>query len=102
METGTSLNMAFRKHPLYVDALFCNLVAAGNQTGILEDLLARLPIYKEKTLAIKGKIKSALFYRVSILAVAFIVTAVIMIWVVPAFKNLFASLVQICRRPSSW
>ena len=91
VETGTSLNQAFRKYPLYFDALFCNLVAAGEQAGILEDLLTRLAIYKEKTLAIKGKIKSALFYPVSILAVAFIVTAVIMIWVVPAFKQVFTS-----------
>jgi type IV pilus assembly protein PilC len=91
VETGTSLNQAFRKFPLYFDALFCNLVAAGEQAGILEDLLTRLAIYKEKTLAIKGKIKSALFYPVSILAVAFIVTAVIMIWVVPAFKDVFKS-----------
>ncbi|HCE09152.1 MAG TPA: type II secretion system protein F [Oxalobacteraceae bacterium] len=91
VETGTSLNQAFRKFPLYFDALFCNLVGAGEQAGILEDLLTRLAIYKEKTLAIKGKIKSALFYPVSILAVAFIVTAVIMIWVVPAFKTVFAS-----------
>jgi type IV pilus assembly protein PilC len=91
VETGTSLNQAFRKYPLYFDPLFCNLVAAGEQAGILEDLLTRLAIYKEKTLAIKGKIKSALFYPVSILVVAFVVTAVIMIWVVPAFKGVFKS-----------
>jgi type IV pilus assembly protein PilC len=91
VETGTSLNQAFRKFPLYFDPLFCNLVGAGEQAGILEDLLTRLAIYKEKTLAIKAKIKSALFYPVSILAVAFIVTSVIMIWVVPAFKDVFAS-----------
>lgn len=91
VETGTSLNQAFRKFPLYFDALFCNLVGAGEQAGILEDLLTRLAIYKEKTLAIKAKIKSALLYPVSILAIAFIVTAVIMIWVVPAFKTVFAS-----------
>ncbi|MET0323505.1 MAG: type II secretion system F family protein [Duganella sp.] len=91
IETGTSLNQAFRKFPLYFDALFCNLVAAGEQAGILEDLLARLAVYKEKTLAMKAKIKSAMMYPVAILAVAFIVTAVIMIWVVPAFKEVFAS-----------
>jgi type IV pilus assembly protein PilC len=91
IETGTSLNNAFRKYPLYFDPLFCNLVGAGEQAGILEDLLTRLAIYKEKTLAIKSKIKSALMYPVSILAIAFIVTAVIMIWVVPAFKEVFTS-----------
>ncbi|MFP5394078.1 MAG: type II secretion system F family protein [Gammaproteobacteria bacterium] len=91
IETGTSLNNAFRKYPLYFDALFCNLVGAGEQAGILEDLLTRLATYKEKTLAIKKKIKSALMYPVSILAIAFIVTAVIMIWVVPAFKSVFES-----------
>ncbi|PUA16369.1 type II secretion system F family protein [Glaciimonas sp. PCH181] len=91
VETGTSLNQAFRKFPLYFDPLFCNLVGAGEQAGILDDLLARLATYKEKTLAIKSKIKSALFYPVSILAVAFVVTAVIMIWVVPAFKTVFSS-----------
>lgn len=91
VETGTSLNQAFRKFPLYFDPLFCNLVGAGEQAGILEDLLTRLAIYKEKTLAIKAKIKSAMFYPVSILAVAFVVTAVIMIWVVPAFKEVFKS-----------
>jgi type IV pilus assembly protein PilC len=91
VETGTSLSQAFRKFPLYFDPLFCNLVGAGEQAGILEDLLERLAIYKEKTLAIKSKIKSAMFYPVSILAVAFVVTAVIMIWVVPAFKQVFSS-----------
>jgi type IV pilus assembly protein PilC len=91
VETGTALNNAFRKYPLYFDALFCNLVGAGEQAGILEDLLTRLAIYKEKTLAIKAKIKSALMYPCSILAIAFVVTAVIMIWVVPAFKSVFSS-----------
>jgi type IV pilus assembly protein PilC len=91
VETGTSLNQAFRKFPLYFDPLFCNLVGAGEQAGILEDLLNRLATYKEKTLAIKGKIKGALFYPVAILAVAFIVTSIIMIWVVPAFKETFKS-----------
>ncbi|MDN4036175.1 type II secretion system F family protein [Massilia sp. YIM B02443] len=91
VETGTSLNRAFRKFPLYFDPLFCNLVGAGEQAGILEDLLTRLAIYKEKTLALKGKIKSAMTYPIAILAVALIVTAVIMIWVVPAFKQVFES-----------
>jgi type IV pilus assembly protein PilC len=91
IETGTSLNNAFRKYPLYFDPLFCNLVGAGEQAGILEELLNRLAIYKEKTIAIKAKIKSAMMYPVSILAIAFIVTAVIMIWVVPAFKQVFES-----------
>ena len=91
IETGTSLNQAFRKFPLYFDPLFCNLVGAGEQAGILEDLLTRLAIYKEKTLAMKVRIKSALMYPIAILAVAFIVTAVIMIWVVPAFKEVFSS-----------
>jgi len=91
IETGTSLNNAFRKYPLYFDPLFCNLVGAGEQAGILEDLLTRLAVYKEKTIAMKSKIKSALMYPISILGVAFVVTAVIMIWVVPAFKSVFAS-----------
>lgn len=91
IETGTSLNNAFRKYPLYFDPLFCNLVGAGEQAGILEELLTRLALYKEKTIAIKAKIKSALMYPVSILGIAFIVTAVIMIWVVPAFKSVFES-----------
>lgn len=91
VETGSSLNQAFRKHPLYFDALFCNLIGAGEQAGILENLLDRLASYKEKILAIKSKIKSALFYPVAILVVAFAITAVIMIFVIPAFKSLFSS-----------
>ncbi len=91
VETGSSLGQAFRKFPLYFDDLFCNLVAAGEQAGILDALLDRLATYKEKTLAIKAKIKSAMFYPISILVVAFIITAVIMIFVVPAFKGVFAS-----------
>jgi type IV pilus assembly protein PilC len=91
VETGSNLGNAFRKYPLYFDDLFCNLVAAGEQAGILDSLLERLAVYKEKTLAIKAKIKGAMFYPVSILVVAFIITAVIMIFVVPAFKEVFAS-----------
>lgn len=91
VETGSNLAAAFRKFPLYFDNLFCNLVAAGEQAGILDTLLDRLASYKEKTLAVKSKIKSALFYPVSIIVVAFIITAVIMIFVVPAFKDLFSS-----------
>ena len=91
VETGSTLAAAFRKYPLYFDALFCNLVAAGEQAGILESLLDRLATYKEKTLAIKSKIKSALFYPIAIIAVAFIITAVIMIFVIPAFKQVFTS-----------
>lgn len=91
VETGNSLNQAFRKFPLYFDNLFCNLVGAGEQAGILDTLLDRLATYKEKTIGVKKKIKSALFYPVSILVVAFVITAVIMIFVIPAFKELFTS-----------
>jgi type IV pilus assembly protein PilC len=91
IETGSSLNQAFRKYPLYFDPLFCNLISAGEQAGILDSLLDRLATYKEKIIAIKGKIKSALFYPTAVLAVGFIVTAVIMIFVIPAFKSIFSS-----------
>jgi type IV pilus assembly protein PilC len=91
VETGSALNQAFRKHPLHFDQLYCNLVEAGEQAGILDQLLDRLATYKEKTQAIIAKIKSALFYPISVLVVAFIVTAVIMIFVVPQFKKVFTS-----------
>lgn len=91
VETGSALNQAFRKYPLYFDQLYCNLVEAGEQAGILDQLLDRLATYKEKTQAIISKIKSALFYPVSVLVVAFVVLAVIMIFVIPSFKKVFAS-----------
>jgi type IV pilus assembly protein PilC len=91
VETGTSLSSAFRKHPLYFDALYCNLVEAGEGGGILEALLDRLAIYQEKTLAIKAKIKSALMYPIAVIVVAFIVLTVIMIFVIPSFEDVFKS-----------
>jgi type IV pilus assembly protein PilC len=91
VETGASLKQSFEKHPLYFDPLFCNLVGAGEAAGILDSLLDRLATYKEKILAIKSKIKSALFYPIAIVIVAFVITAVIMIFVIPAFKQVFTS-----------
>ena len=91
VETGTSLSVAFRKFPLYFDNLYCNLVEAGESAGILDQLLDRLAVYMEKTEAIKSKIKSALMYPITVLIVAFVVVAVIMIFVIPAFKEVFSS-----------
>ncbi|MEN9659135.1 MAG: hypothetical protein RL571_2600 [Pseudomonadota bacterium] len=91
IETGSSLTQAFRKHPNEFDALYCNLIQAGEQAGILDALLARLATYKEKTLGVKKKIKSALFYPTAVIVAAFVITAVIMIFVIPAFKELFSS-----------
>jgi len=91
VETGTNLSSAFRRHPQYFDALYCNLVEAGEAGGILEELLSRLAMYQEKTLAIKQKVKSAMIYPVSVLVVAFVVVTVIMIFVIPAFKDVFKS-----------
>lgn len=91
VETGTSLSAAFRKYPLYFDSLYCNLVEAGEAAGILEGLLDRLATYMEKTEAIKSKIKSALMYPIAVVVVAFVVVSVIMIFVIPAFKEVFTS-----------
>jgi type IV pilus assembly protein PilC len=91
VETGTSLSVAFRKYPLYFDNLYCNLVEAGESAGILDQLLDRLAVYMEKTEAIKSKIKSALMYPVTVLIVAFVVVSVIMIFVIPAFKEVFSN-----------
>jgi len=91
VETGTSLSAAFRKHPMLFDALYCNLVEAGEAAGILEALLDRLAIYQEKTIALKNKIKAALMYPIAVLVVAFVVLVVIMIKVIPAFKEVFSS-----------
>ena len=97
VETGTSLSAAFRKYPMYFDNLYCNLVEAGEAAGILEALLDRLAVYMEKTEAIKSKIKSALMYPISVVVVAFVVVAVIMIFVIPAFKSVFCI---VRRRPA--
>jgi type IV pilus assembly protein PilC len=91
VETGTSLSGAFRKYPMYFDNLYCNLVEAGEAAGILEALLDRLATYMEKTEGIKSKIKSALMYPISVIIVAFVVVTIIMIFVIPAFKEVFSS-----------
>ncbi|WEN43346.1 Type II secretion system protein F [Thauera sp. GDN1] len=91
VETGLNLSQAFAKHPVHFDKLFCNLVAAGEQAGILDSLLDRIATYKEKILAIKGKIKSALFYPAAVVVVAALVISVMMLFVIPEFKNVFSS-----------
>ena len=91
VETGTALSVAFRKYPLYFNSLYCNLVEAGEEAGILEDLLDRLATYMEKTEAIKSKVRSALMYPTAVIVVAFVVVALIMIFVIPAFEDVFSS-----------
>jgi len=91
VETGTSLSAAFRKFPMYFNGLYCNLVEAGEQAGILEDILNRLATYLEKTEKVKSKIKGALMYPCAVVVVAAIVVTIIMIWVVPVFKTVFQS-----------
>src|ERR1700756_3522066 len=89
VEGGTSLHEALGKHPLYFDDLFVNLVEAGEQAGALESLLDKVATYKEKSEAMKKKVKKALFYPAAVVAVAFIVTTILLIFVVPEFQKLF-------------
>jgi len=91
VESGSSLSQAFREHPAQFDNLYCNLVHAGETAGMLDGILERLATYKEKILAIKAKIKSALFYPISVITVAILVVWVIMVWVIPAFKQVFSN-----------
>ena len=91
VETGSSLSQAVREYPKHFDSLYCNLVQAGETAGMLDAILERLATYMEKILAIKGKIKSALFYPITVLVVALVVTWIIMVFVIPSFKSVFAS-----------
>jgi len=91
IEQGSSLSQAFREHPQHFDDLYCNLVHAGETSGTIDAILDRLALYLEKIIAIKSKIKSALFYPISVLVVAIVVVWVIMVWVIPAFKQVFTS-----------
>lgn len=89
VEGGSSLSEALAKHPRYFDELYCNLIRAGEQAGILETLLHKIALYKEKVEAIKGKIKKAMFYPSAVIIAAFIVTTILLYYVVPQFESLF-------------
>ncbi|HEY8219991.1 MAG TPA: type II secretion system F family protein [Methylobacter sp.] len=91
IESGDTLAEALNKRPLYFDELFCNLVAAGEQAGVLETLLDKIASYKEKTESMKKKIKKALTYPIAVIVVAFIVTTILLIFVVPVFADMFKS-----------
>jgi type IV pilus assembly protein PilC len=91
VETGTSLSSAFRKYPRYFNPMYCNLVEAGEQAGILDGIMDRLATYMEKTEGVKSKIKRALMYPTAVVVVAFVVVAIIMIFVIPTFKQIFTS-----------
>ena len=91
IQSGTALTLALAKHPFQFDELFCNLVHAGEQAGVLDAMLDKIATYKEKTESIKGKIKKALFYPAAVIIVAIVVTTVIMLFVIPQFKELFTS-----------
>ncbi len=90
IEGGTTLSEALSKHPMYFDELFCNLVHAGEQAGILDSILDKIATYKEKTEAIKAKIKKAMTYPIAIMVVAFIITVILLIFVIPQFEQLFS------------
>lgn len=91
IEAGSSLSIAFRKYPKCFDDLYCNIIFAGEVAGILDDLLDRLATHMEKTQALQSKIRSAFLYPASILIVAIVVLAVMMVWVIPSFKTVFSS-----------
>ncbi len=91
VEAGNSLTDALKKHPLNFNMLYCNLVEAGEQAGILEAILHKLATYMEKTEALKSKIKAALFYPTAVIVVAFIIVTILMIFVIPQFSELFSS-----------
>ncbi|MFP5506522.1 MAG: type II secretion system F family protein, partial [Gammaproteobacteria bacterium] len=91
VEGGSNLADSLRKHPLYFDDLVCNLVEAGEAAGVLDTLLDKIATYKEKTEALKSKIKKAMFYPTAVMVVAFIVTAILLIFVVPQFESLFSN-----------
>jgi type IV pilus assembly protein PilC len=91
VESGTSLSESLAKHPIHFDALVVSLVNAGEQAGVLESLLDNIATYKEKTEALKAKIKKAMFYPTAVIIVAVIVTAILLIFVVPQFEELFTS-----------
>lgn len=90
IEAGSTFAEALRKHPKYFNDLYCNLVNAGEQSGSLETMLDKVATYAEKTEAIKGKIKKAMFYPTAVLSISFLITAGLMIWVVPQFESLFS------------
>ncbi|QUM79066.1 type II secretion system F family protein [Moritella sp. 5] len=89
--TGTPLSDALRKHPLYFDDLYCDLISAGEQSGSLDSIYDRIATYKEKSEALKSKIKKAMFYPIMVLAVATVVTLILLLYVIPQFKDIFSS-----------
>lgn len=90
IEAGGALTEALGKHPKYFNELFVNLIQAGEHAGILEDILHKLATYMEKTEALKSKIKGALFYPIAVIVVAFVITCILMIFVIPQFEDLFS------------
>ena len=90
IESGSNLSESLAKHPLQFDDLYCNLVAAGEHAGILDTILDSIATYKEKTEAIKGKIKKAMIYPIAVIAIALVITSILMIFVIPQFSGMFA------------